>query len=124
MIKTSLHKTEHGSIDLVFVADSLVIQFNGPCAEMLPYCKALCCRLRPNYSVALTKAEVNSGRYELEDDSALLLKSEGGNCKYLKDCQCSIQDHKPGYCRQWHCSPGGDGEIHGKGFLLLPIIGG
>ena len=127
-----LKKTETGPIELVEVKGELRLQFNCSCADALPLCKAMCCRMRPGWNVDILPEEKD--KYETEYglthqlEAKLVLASIGNNCTYLSNVPanlCSIHSHKPVNCKNWHCSPGGKGEgitRFGGGWRLSPTL--
>ena len=120
-----------GTIDLVTEEGLLKIQFNGPCQEMLPYCNAICCRLRPIVNTLLTPEEAD--RFDSEPHAVEagqhVLSHREGHCAYLHaGNRCLVHSSKPKACQQWHCSPSGVDEQGkpfpdtNKGWVLTPAI--
>lgn len=130
-MKQTIQVNESGTIDLILNdQQQLVMQFNCECKDALPYCKAVCCRHRPYYNIALEPGE--EGKFDKTipnpmDSTIQLLGHSGSNCAYLnQSCQCSVHSDKPKICQKWHCSPGGKGEgieIRDDGWILLPAKG-
>lgn len=106
----------------------LLLQFNMSCAEALPVCQAMCCRMRRWYNVHLTSEEIEHGGYETqtwESGKVVLKQTPEGDCIYLKDSKCSIYSRRPKDCVAWHCSPGGnpgDESItkRAQGWIMVP----
>jgi hypothetical protein len=128
-VTTLVRSTPSGPIELVYVAGELRMQFNCACSDALPICRAMCCRLRTYYNVAVDADE--AAAYNLEPppgpgyDAVLRVNHEHDCCGYLNPHAdtCSIQATKPRACRRWHCSPGGQGDgitEYGDGWALLP----
>jgi hypothetical protein len=68
--------------------------------------------MRPQFTAPVTEEESVWMKWhyiENEGFAQKVLDDDGsGNCVYLIDSKCSIQDRKPEACRNWHCSPGGN----------------
>tara|TARA_R110002020_G_C16018930_1_gene751796 strand:- start:232 stop:654 length:423 start_codon:yes stop_codon:yes gene_type:complete len=121
-----------GSIEIKEIDGALWVQFNGSCSEMLPHCRAICCRLRPMVNAPLsTIGEISKFRSKRNPNhkDQFVLQSEGGHCTYLTDSnQCEVHSDKPKVCAGWHCSPGGvdeDGKPYpntGRGWALTPAV--
>ena len=117
-----------GTIDLVTVQDTVqFLQYNCSCQDALPYCQAMCCKQRRQYSVALSKPEAERLASITTDNGLKILAPKPGNsnqCYYLENNRCLIHQDKPENCKNWHCSPGGVGEgitVRAKGWILLPM---
>lgn len=131
--RTTLVETPSGKIELAFNGAFQVLQFNCECMDALPYCKAMCCRLRSGYHVKLLEGE--KGKYEsrplkVRDPNGLHVlqtKKKDGSCVYLNDeALCRIHQTKPWACGVWHCSPGGKGDgirFTDQGWRLGPAEG-
>ncbi len=52
-----LVETKSGPIELVKVGPVMFLQFNCECEHAIPYCAAMCCRMRMAYNVELTEEE-------------------------------------------------------------------
>lgn len=115
-----LSQTPNGKIEIVESQGVSFLQFNGPCEEMLPYCGACCCRGRDVFGVLLTEEEATRLQHRTRN-GIKILASNGTRCAYLNDdCRCNVHDEKPKVCREWHCSPGGEGTNKGNGWMMLP----
>jgi Fe-S-cluster containining protein len=97
------------------------ILFRGTCIEMLPICRAMCCR---EWDVTISYDEYVSGQYEAETACVLtnkpcrdtsqpclsrwyrLSKHDDKSCIYLKDDLCSIYSVRPNTCREFQCKRG------------------
>lgn len=114
-----------GTIDLVFDGHEVLLQFNCSCTDAMPYCHAMCCRLRPTHNVKLTEAE--AARLKSYRHGTLpILEHRDGHCTYLEGNACSIYADRPNGCATWHCSPGGVGEgitMRDGGWALSPYDG-
>lgn len=111
-------------IRLVRSGEFTLLQFNGPCEEMVSQCGALCCRMRRYYSVQLEDDERHPSMINAEGKRVLVGKPNG-DCIYLEGNKCGIYDTRPKGCREWHCSPEGgltDPEItkRNNGWVLFP----
>lgn len=129
--KVQLKSVPTGSIDLVFNGMYSRLQFNCGCLDALPYCRAMCCRLRQVVGVELNEAEQLSFPERVQTkapNGLVVLQSEPGtgNCIYLnEEDQCKVHQAKPEKCKNWHCSPGGVGEDisrRDKGWMLMPSM--
>lgn len=111
-----LKEVPSGKIELVFNGSFSVLQFNCHCLDALPFCKAMCCRLRQGFTVMLQPEEVGHYRsrpHPQNPDLHILQHSADGNaCTYLDQTEhkCTIHDHSPKMCQLYHCSPGGKGD--------------
>ena len=119
-----LVQLKSGTIDLVEVQNNaLFIQFNCSCMDALPYCKAMCCKMRPMFNVELKEGE-DKKFSSLDTTKGKVLAIVNNYCNYLnEENKCSIQKDKPSGCKEWHCSPGGIGEdikTRAQGWLLVP----
>lgn len=134
-MKNTLVQLPSGTIDLVIRkekdAASLFLQFNTTCAEALPYCGAMCCRMQSVYSAIMTEKEgLEFGFRTLTEQAGdkLIMPTKASpllnECKHLtSENLCSVDNIKPATCRNWHCSPEGKGDgiiTHAQGWLLLP----
>ena len=119
-----------GKIELVFNGVYSTLQFNCHCLDALPYCKAMCCRLRQGFTVMLKEDEV--GKYKSkphpQNPELRILQSspDGQSCVYLEanKNQCTIHDHSPWMFGAYHCSPEGKGdrvEYRDGGWLWSPM---
>lgn len=117
-----------GKIELVLLGGMLpVLEFNCTCEDALPYCHAICCRMRSGTNAVLTPEE--AARLEsltLKSGLTVLKGNPDDSCVYL-DSQselCKIHETKPEACRTFHCSPNGMGEgltLKDKGWFLSPM---
>jgi Fe-S-cluster containining protein len=125
-----LKEVPSGKIELVWNGTYSTLQFNGECTEMLPYCKAMCCRLRQGFTVLLEDSEVAKYKnrpFPQDPQLRVLERSEDGNSCYYLDAEkslCTIHGQHPLMCQKYHCSPGGKG--HGVkhrdgGWLWTPM---
>jgi len=120
-----------GKIELVFVDQLPVLQFNCSCEDALPYCNALCCRRRPDYNMALEgvdemKRFADSSIRHPTLPLVRLMAYKDGACIHLDGCKCAVHAQKPSICKRWHCSPGGIGEgieIRDGGFSFVTVHG-
>ena len=128
--RTTLKELPSGKIELVWNGVYSTLQFNVHCLDALPFCKAMCCRMRQGFSVMLKPEEI--GKYKsrphpLNPETHIVqTDSSGQHCTYLDSgsCQCTIHDHSPWMCGAYHCSPGGKGdrvEHRDGGWLWTPI---
>jgi hypothetical protein len=116
-----------GKISIHLKNGRVFLQFNCSCEDALPYCKANCCRNRPDYNVLLGKNEKSSFIHAIPHPAQrdlYILNHKNGHCMYLnEDYKCSVHSAKPNICKRWHCSPGGVGDninLRDSGWLLLP----
>jgi len=120
-----IHTLPSGTIDLELVEGEVRLQFNAACADALPYCRAACCRSRPQYNVRLERHEAKLFHHQHLNGLPVLL-TRGKRCVYLGgDEACLCHDSKPDGCRTFHCSPGGgngDETVRGRGFALTPVL--
>lgn len=115
-----------GSIDLADSAGGLRLEFNCACMDALPYCHALCCRLRPSHNAPITPDETLKFHHEMHPDGfPVVVHNPAGDCIYLDHGhKCSVHSDKPAVCQLWHCSPGGRDSranlvpIRGNGWVL------
>jgi Fe-S-cluster containining protein len=110
-------------VDLVRQGPFLLLQFNMECKEAP--CQAMCCRMRPQFSVPVTEDEASWMQTVKMGERAVLAGTDTGDCVYLIDSLCSIYERRPEACRNWHCSPQGgllDPEITKRdaGWALIP----
>lgn len=123
--RKTIREVASGKIEVVFNGVFSVMQFNCACSDALPYCKALCCRLRTSYTVILQKDEIGKFKSKPHPHSPGLeiLQDSGGNCTYLdEDALCGVHEAgKPWACTAFHCSPEGKGEgiTHRQGGWFL-----
>jgi len=114
--RQTLKEVPSGKIELVWNGVFSTLQFNCECMDALPYCKAMCCRLRQGFTVVLKEDEIGkykSRPYPKSPDFQVLERSADGNsCCYLDEEKslCTIHGHHPEMCVVFHCSPGGKGE--------------
>lgn len=128
----TLVETKSGPIELVKQGPVMLLQFNCSCEDALPYCKAMCCRMRMAYNVEITEEEAARLKgMDAEKDGRKLKvlpvkDTVNWDCLYLTDeSKCSVQNEKPSHCRNWHCSPKGnpnDESIKRRdvGFVVMP----
>lgn len=118
MIVTQLHS---GTIDLEMYGGKLYLQFNCLCRDALPYCRAMCCRNRPEVNVLIDNSEVETFVTTTVGPFRVLEWADG-DCVYLDSMnRCMIHNTKPHDCVRWHCSPHGIGlglTIKEKGWLV------
>lgn len=123
-VKTVIKNTPSGPIQLVFNGTELTLEFNCECEHALPICHAVCCRYRPFFNVEVKPDEVNKYKCDLNEQLGLhVLQQQDGNCVYLKDDLCQVNEDKPKTCQEWHCSPEGKGKdlkIRKNGWVILP----
>jgi hypothetical protein len=132
IVKKTLVETPSGRIEIIHNGVFTVLQYNTSCEDALPYCKGMCCGLRAGYNVLLKPGEEKEfesiphpmylGRYMLASDPKDM------HCVYQDKMNgfCTIHSNKPQGCRDWHCSPGGQGEDVVKrdlGWFLSPMQG-
>lgn len=124
-------ETKSGPIELVKEGPVMFLQFNCNCDDALPYCQAMCCRMRMAYNVELHPEEVEKfkGNQQIVNNRELYVlpikDATTWDCSYLSDCRCTVHEDKPKRCRGWHCSPRGninDETItkRDKGFAIMP----
>jgi Fe-S-cluster containining protein len=73
------------------------------CAERLPLCKAICCRL----SFPLTADEVQDGRLRWDLGRPYFIRHDArGACVHQDSTTgaCGVYDHRPGLCRRYTCA--------------------
>lgn len=131
MRKQLLQATPSGNIELVFTDKALTLEFNCDCMDALPYCRAMCCRLRPIVNTTVLSEErrlyAHMPHPNHPELNILQTKANGFDCIYLgEDDKCAVHYHKPQSCRRYHCSPGGnpnDEQIERRdyGWMLLPL---
>ncbi len=121
-----------GKIELVKVGPVMFLQFNAECAECLPYCNAMCCRMRMAYNVELSDEEaIKFKGLDAEKDGRKLKvlpvkDTTSWDCSYLtEESKCSVHSDKPSHCRDWHCSPGGNPDDptikrRDMGWMIMP----
>lgn len=133
-MKERLVELPSGGIDLAMVDGELRLQFNTTCEDALPYCHAMCCRMKQGYGPEIAPSErlyqLGSVRTVVDDSTGATLttvpvkKEKPDECLFLdRGDKCSVQDIKPEECRNWHCSPGGLGEgltTRASGWRLIP----
>jgi hypothetical protein len=130
--RQTLKEVPSGKIELVWNGVYSTLQFSCECLDALPYCKAMCCRLRQGFTVLLNDAEIKSGKYKTrpfpqDPQLRVLQRSEDGNsCFYLDSDKsvCTIHGGHPTMCRDYHCSPGGKGfgvKYRDGGWLWTPM---
>lgn len=127
-----LVETKSGPVELVKIGPAMFLQFNCDCSDALPYCQAMCCRMRMAYNVELTEEEaIRLKGLDAENDGRKLkvlpVKDMGSwDCAYLTDdSKCSVQEEKPSHCRDWHCSPKGNRDDptvtrRDMGWMMMP----
>jgi hypothetical protein len=127
--RTSIVETPSGPIELVLVQGAfLTLQFNCDCMDALPYCKALCCRMRSGVNVLLDPDEIGKFKSKPYRGNYILQSNpETDACAHLSaKCECTVHQDKPRMCRAWHCSPGGKGEgiqVRDGGWFMSPLFG-
>ena len=128
--RQTLKEVPSGKIELVFNGATSTLQFNCHCLDALPYCKAMCCRMRQGFVVLLNEEEAHKYRsipYKGNPGVRVLKASDDGNaCFYLdqKTCQCKIHEDSPLMCGAYHCSPEGKGDrvqYRDGGWLWSPV---
>lgn len=124
-MKITLQILESGTIDLVEDGE-LYLQFNASCEDALPYCRARCCKSRPEINVAVDDNEsFQTVDVVVRGKTLKVLDNIDGHCVYLENDLCKVHSHKPRSCSIWHCSPGGKGEgitIRDFGWKLTPAF--
>jgi len=71
------------------------------CAERLPVCKAICCRLH----FALTAEEVEKGAVKWDMGRPYSIRQESdGSCTHMIGGNCSVYADRPGICRRYSCA--------------------
>jgi hypothetical protein len=108
-----IKELKSGTIDIVSNGMMLMLQFNCHCDDALPYCRAMCCKMRMKYNVALDKEEAKRlVHIDMYQDGKLVQilpwKDDDYSCIHLEHDKCLIQDKKPHLCREEHCSPKGN----------------
>jgi len=127
--RTTIASTKSGPIELVLIQGAaMTLQFNCECLDALPYCKAMCCRLRSGLNVLLDVDEVQKFKSRpFKGHHILQSQPETDACVYLsRDCLCQTHSDKPRMCKAWHCSPGGKGEgieVRDSGWFMSPMFG-
>lgn len=73
------------------------------CAEQLPVCKAVCCRL--NFALTVSEIESDKVKWDL-GQPYFIRQNEQGYCTHLKtkDQCCSVYEDRPNICRKYSCS--------------------
>ena len=127
-----LVETKSGPIELVKIGPAMFLQFNANCEDCLPFCQAMCCRMRMAYNVELTDEEAIKFKGLDAEKNGRKLKilpvkdTTTWDCAYLTgDSKCSVQEEKPSRCRNWHCSPKGNPndeaiERRDNGWMIMP----
>jgi Fe-S-cluster containining protein len=78
------------------------------CAERLPICKAICCKL----TFALTREEIEAGHVKWDLGIPYYIRQEAtGFCTHLRDSPrgCGVYENRPAICRRYSCA--GDTRI-------------
>lgn len=127
--RVTLRDLPSGKIELVLLKSTLpVLQFNSSCQDALPFCKAMCCRMRSGVNVELLPQEYQTLLCHTTKTGMVVLdsKPEDDSCVYLDEQTdlCKIHSEKPVNCGNWHCSPNGVGEHLTKkdhGWFLSPV---
>src|SRR5574342_459969 len=86
-----LREFPSGTMGLLYENGKLYLQFNASCEDALPYCKAMCCKGRPQANVTLTEDEAKQflhQRVNIHGKELTVLAQEGSACYYL-----SSRDH-------------------------------
>lgn len=124
-----LREFDSGTMGLAYENGKLYLQFNCSCEDALLYCKAMCCKGRPQSNVTLTEEEAKrflNQRVKVHGRELPVLAWTGSECYYLSSAdQCLVHKEKPAACVKWHCSPGGKGddiETRDKGWVLNPAF--
>ena len=125
-----LKEVPSGKIELIFNGVYSTLNFNCHCLDALPFCKAMCCRMRQGFTVLLREDEVSkykSEPYRKDQSLRVLQRSADGNaCTYLdqEKCQCTIHGSSPQMCQDYHCSVEGKGDgvkYRDGGWLWTPL---
>jgi hypothetical protein len=120
-----LREVESGRVEIVFNGLFSTLQFNCSCEDALPYCKAMCCRMRVTGGATTTIDEDEKDKFR-NVDGMLMFDETTRACVYLDgECNCTVHLDKPRMCRAWHCSPKGVGDgitIREAGWLLAPMV--
>jgi hypothetical protein len=111
-----LKEVPSGKIELVDNGVYSTLQFNCHCLDALPFCKAMCCRLRQGFTVMMTPND-DASKYKTKPHpqnpelKILQHDADGKQCTYLSDkFECTIHTDSPWMCGAYHCSPGGKGD--------------
>ena len=124
-----LKEVKSGTIDIESNGFMLMLQFNCNCDDVLPYCQAMCCKMRMGYNAMLTDEEAERlGHVDVVKDNSVfkfLPHKADYSCIHLENDRCKVHDQKPRMCMEEHCSPRGnmgDPTIKRRfgGWLLLP----
>lgn len=120
-----LHETKSGPIEIVRMGIAIVLQFNCNCDDAIPFCDAMCCRMRPMYNARIKDDEVNKFAF-VQIGNIKVVERKDTNCFYLEGARCGVHADKPQDCSSWHCSPKGnpgDDTIKRRdiGWQLVPI---
>jgi Fe-S-cluster containining protein len=129
---TTLVEVKSGKIELVFNRDMgySTLQFNCECTDAMPYCKAMCCRLRQGFSVLLRPDEISKYKnrpFPRDPELRIVDNSpDGKSCYYLDsdEAKCTIHGEHPQMCKDYHCSPEGKGfgvKYRDGGWLWTPM---
>ncbi len=129
--RQTLVELPSGRIELVWNGTFSTLQFNAECVECLPFCKAMCCRLRQGFTVLLQEDEIPKYKnrpFPQNPELRVLERSKDGNSCYYLDSDrslCTIHGHHPKMCSDYHCSPQGkgDGVKHRDGGWLWTPMG-
>src|ERR1019366_2045896 len=116
--RSTLVDLPSGKIELVFHVENgySKLEFNADCISCLPFCHAMCCRLRQGFTVLLESDEIAKYKnrpFPRDPQLRVLDRSEDGeSCVYLDADKslCTIHGKHPKMCKSYHCSPGGVGE--------------
>jgi Fe-S-cluster containining protein len=114
--RQTLKEVPSGKIELVWNGVYSTLQFNCDCMDAIPFCKAMCCRLRQGFTVLLKAGEVSKYKnrpFPQDPQLRVLQRSEDGNSCYYLDSEkslCTIHGDHPEMCRVYHCSPQGKGD--------------
>lgn len=109
---TLLKELPSGNIRLESGADGLYLLFDADCVDCLPFCKAHCCSLN---GILLTQEEAEEfiaseipieWHPDLHDHE--MRRDADGFCACLdrQTRRCSIYEHRPLTCKQFHCTKG------------------
>lgn len=115
-----LKEVNSGTVDVELIDGNIYLQFNCSCQDANPFCRAICCRNRPNVNVLVGENE--EGYESTMTGPFRVLNWVNGACSYLSGRErCTIHKMKPKECKHWHCSPRGVGEnitSREKGWLI------
>ena len=107
-VRVVLAATKTGRIELETGADGVYLRFDGPCDEMIPFCKSACCAL-PGIDVSQAeKREDPNLRTQEGPDGLVMQRAATGWCveNHPDTKLCAIYTDRPQTCRDFHCTRG------------------